>query len=52
MSKQVILNQASLAFFGEFGLPDKITSDLGERLSWPHRIIDETDVIHEVRRTG
>ena len=32
MSKQVILNQASLAFFGEFGLPDKITSDLEERL--------------------
>ena len=24
MSKQVILNQGSLAFFGEFGLPDKM----------------------------
>jgi len=32
MSKQVILNQASLVFFGAFGLPDKITSDLEERL--------------------
>jgi hypothetical protein len=32
MSKQVILNQATLMFFGEFGLPDKITSDLEERL--------------------
>jgi hypothetical protein len=32
MSKQVILNQAALEFRGEFGLPDKITSELEERL--------------------
>ena len=32
MSKQVILNQAFLEFIGEFGLPDKIMSELEERL--------------------
>jgi hypothetical protein len=32
MSRQVLLNQAALEFRGEFGLPDKITSELEERL--------------------
>lgn len=32
MSKQILLNQAALEFRGEFGLPDKITSELEERL--------------------
>ena len=32
MSKQVLLNQATLEFRGEFGLPDNITNDLEKRL--------------------
>jgi hypothetical protein len=32
MSKPVIVNKAILAVRGKFGLPDKITSDLEERL--------------------
>ena len=46
MSKQVILNQAALEFHGEFGLPNKITSDLEERL----RQVDWNELLKPVLR--
>ena len=46
MSKQVILNQAALEFLGEFGLPNKITSDLEERL----RQVDWNELLKPVLR--
>ena len=46
MSKQVIVNQAALVFLGEFGLPDKITSELEERL----RQVDWNELLKPVLR--
>lgn len=46
MSKQVILNQAALEFHGDWGLPNKITSDLEERL----RQVDWNELLKPVLR--